>query len=221
MNQVAGSFSIALISLLSLSPSLALAESAADTQPSVSNAELTAAAVEAKQMVPAQALLVKSLNADKVKPGDAFQAKLSDTIHLKNGTELPHGTVLTGVVTTDQMRRQGTSTLALKFTEARLKDGKNIPIDATIIDITPPSYDNSDFDLDAGNPNWNAATLQVDQLNAESGIDLHSLIAGKNSGVFVSKKKDDVRLAQASILTLAIAPQQNQPETASSTGSAL
>jgi hypothetical protein len=45
--------------------------------------------------------------------------------------------------------------------------------------------------------------LQIDQVNALSGIDLHSRIGGQNSGVFLSRK-DNVTIAQGVELALAI-----------------
>ena len=53
---------------------------------------------------------------------------------------------------------------------------------------------------------WSAKTLQLDQENVVSGVDLHSKISSQNSGVFVSTKKDDVKLKAGSEIQFAIAP---------------
>jgi hypothetical protein len=159
---------------------------------------------EATMMVPAEANLSKALDAKKLQPGKQFSAKLADTVHLKNGPKLPRGTELIGTVGTDDMQLNGNSKLALRITEAKLKDGKTIPIKATIVGIAPsgtPEYSDS-------NP-WTSATLQVDQVGAMKDVDLHSRIAGNNSGVFVTTTKDDVKLGSGSEIMLAIAPQEN------------
>ena len=165
----------------------------------------TAAQQEAMQMVPAEAVLKDRIDARKLDPGAKFQAALSGKVRLKSGAELPRGTELIGKVVRDKMQADGTSTLALRFTRARLKDGKVIPIKATIVGVTSPA----DFDVswDASPAvYWSDKTLRVDQVNVESGINLHSAIASANSGVFVTTKKDDVKLPEGARLLLAIGP---------------
>ncbi|MGB7264229.1 MAG: hypothetical protein WBC92_01870 [Terracidiphilus sp.] len=159
-------------------------------------------------MVPAQAVLAQAIDAKKMQPGQQFQAKLSDTVHLKNGVELPKGTELIGKVATDKMGVDGRSTLALRFTKADLKNGKVLPIEATIIGIAPPEYGSAWDGSDGQAPpnTWNGKTLQIDEIGALSGVDLHSAIAAQNSGVFVSSKKDNMKFSNQTQLSLAIAP---------------
>ena len=84
-------------------------------------------------MKPASALLVKTLDASKDQSGETVDAKLAGKVTLTNGTELPKGTMLLGKVTADDMQQQGMSKLALRFDQARLKDGTTVPIRATIV----------------------------------------------------------------------------------------
>ena len=49
--------------------------------------------------------------------------------------------------------------------------------------------------------------MQVDQHDALDGVDLQSRIADSNSGNFVSKKKDEIRLSTETLFDLAIAAQ--------------
>lgn len=160
---------------------------------------------EASRMVSAQASLLSALDGRKIKPGALFRARLSHTVYLKNGPELSGGTVLWGKVTTDKMGVDGRSRLVLRFTRAELGNGKTIPIHATIMGISAPQsgyYEDSSYQMPLA---WNGKTLQMDEIGAVSGhVDLHSKIASWNSGVFVAKK-DDVKLARGSQLTLAIA----------------
>jgi hypothetical protein len=169
----------------------------------------TAGSNEAAQMVPVNALLSRALDARKDHPGSLIQAKLMHSAHLSNGIELPSGTILMGSVVQDDLQQKGTSKLALRFDQARLKDGKVVPIHAMIVSILGPTYDET-YLSDAPNL-WTASTLQVDQLNVVPGVDLHSQIGSQNSGVFVTTKKDDVKLSRGSEVQLALGPAGTQP----------
>ena len=109
------------------------------------------------------------------------------------------------------MNQSGTSKLALRFTEAKLKNGQSVPIKATIVGIAPPVNETADnIPVDAGDQvsnSWNDGTLIVDQIDALNGVDLHSRISSTNSGVFVSTKKDNMKLEHGSEFLLAIAQQ--------------
>jgi hypothetical protein len=166
----------------------------------------TQASSVAAQFVPAQAVLEKDLDARKTQAGQQFRATLTSATRLKNGMELPRGTELVGTVATDNTDSNGGSTLALQFTQAQLKGGKTIPIEATIVGVAPPA-DSTSWDGTAGQapPDpWNGSALQVDQIGVLHHVDLHSRIAGENSGVFVSKKKEDMKFAAKSQIALAI-----------------
>ena len=163
---------------------------------------------EAERMVPANAELLHNLDAKDMHPGYMFKAKLSKDVTLDNGTKLPAGTVLVGRVESDDMQMHGMSKLALRFNQAELKDGKVIPVKATIVGVFRPETENGQgYPVAAGNqmPNsWTDGTLQVDQINVIPGVDLHSSIRSKNSGVFVSKTKDNVKLGSGSEMQLAL-----------------
>jgi hypothetical protein len=172
---------------------------------------------EAAQMVSGQAHLLKTLDGKKTQAGRQFEAVVDHTIHLKDGTELPHGTVLIGRVAKDQMDPAGPSQLALRFTEAKLRDGKTVPIRAMIAGTTGPSSYAGYMAENTAPPSWSRGILQVDEEGALGDVDLHSRIAGANSGTFVSTKKDDVKLRAGSQFSLAITAQSN-PNMASMKG---
>lgn len=178
-------------------------------QPSSSQMRTVAASTDmmegaAATMVPAEADLRRNIDARKVQPGSDFSAVLTQSARLKNGSDLPRGTTLIGQVEQDKSQPDGGTVLALRFTSARLKDGQQIPIRATIVNVAPPVASDS-YGADSGQmaSPWDGKTLQFDQIGVESGAELHSRIAGGNSGTFVSSKKD-VRLVNGSQLTLAI-----------------
>ncbi|MDE3199947.1 MAG: hypothetical protein KGN79_03410 [Acidobacteriota bacterium] len=202
------SLSIA-VACLFLSPALIQAKAVNSATSSSSAVPPVMGTREASMMVPANASLLTEINAQKVQPGHVFRARLTDTVHLKNGQKLPNGTLLWGKVTSDKMQPDGRPTLALKFVRAQLKNGKQIPIHVAIMGIGgAPSYG---FSNSASAPiPWNGKTLQLDQVGAISGVDLHSKIAGANSGVFVAKKNDHVKLPRGSQLALAIAEQSKK-----------
>ncbi len=191
----------AAISALSM-PVLAQSASGPASQSMLASAS-SAGASEAAQMVPAIAELQHTLDADKDHLDSTFEAELSHKVTLSNGTVLPSRTVLIGKVTRDDMQPSGKSEFALRFDQAQLKNGKTVPIKATIVDITRPTSDSDQFIA----PNdWTSQTLTVEQLDAVSGVDLHSEIASDDSAVFVSTKKHDVKLPAGSGLNLAIGP---------------
>ena len=164
-------------------------------------------------MVPGAIELRKALDSRTVRPGQTFQARLDQTVHLKNGPELKSGTILLGEVTADKTQN-GKDRLSLRFTEARLKGGKTVPIKATVIEVAPPAF-NASANLANDSGLWNPQTLRVDQLGVLRDVDMHSNIASRNSVTFVSEDNHDVKLASQSQMFVAIAP---QPAAQSSSG---
>lgn len=203
------SLSVTAAALVCFAPQFCAAQSTPQaTSPasmSSNDSSQSAGAAEAAQMVPAEAQLTRTLDAKHDQPGSAFEAKLDGTVHLKNGTELPHGTVLEGTVTTDKMRSNGTSRLSLQFNEAKLKDGKTIPIEATIVGISGPTETDDSYSSLNGPIPWNGTSLKYDNVGVMSHVDLHSTIGGSNSGTLVATSgKSDMKLSTGSRLSLAL-----------------
>jgi uncharacterized lipoprotein YbaY len=191
----------AVISALSM-PVLAQSASGPGSQTMQASAD-SSGANEAARLVPATATLPHSLDADKDHLDSTIEAELDHKVTLSDGTVLPSHTVLNGKITRDDMQAAGKSEFALRFDQAQLKDGKTVPIKATIVDIRHPSSDTEDY---AESNDWTNQTLSVQQLNVVSGVDLHSEIAGNDSAVFVSTKKHGVKVPAGSELKLAIGP---------------
>jgi|SRR5579883_314236 hypothetical protein len=91
------------------------------------------------QMAPARATLDHTLDAKKAKQGDAVTAKLQQDVKIPDAPELPKNTVLMGHV--DQVQpseHKSDSVIQVTFDKAQLKNGQQLPIKATIVQIAPP-----------------------------------------------------------------------------------
>ncbi|HUA91981.1 MAG TPA: hypothetical protein VL991_05405 [Terracidiphilus sp.] len=199
-------FLIALAGLVLFAPGFARASNAGTADKAAADSY---DASTAAQMVSGQVRLAKTLDARKAQTGQQFEAVVDGAIHLKDGTELPHGTVLIGTVVADQMHSSGTSRLVLRFTEAKLKDGKVVPVRAMIAGVAAPGDYNDYASDNTAPPVWSQGAQQIDQIGALHDVDLHSRIAGADSGVFVTTK-NDIKLAAGSQFSLAIAGSANQ-----------
>ena len=178
--------------------------------PEKSSAAASMVQGDAARMVTAQAGVEKLIDARKVQADQKVQIVLSDKVQLKNGPELPRGTVLIGTASVGDAQSGGMSKLALRFTQAQLKGGKTIPIKATIVGIFPASsMERSDRDI------WNAKSLKTDQAGVVPGLALHSNIEDNDSGVFVSTKGDAVKLSPGNWMALAIEAAPDAPQESS------
>ena len=193
----------ATISLSAAVLSLAFLSGSAQAQGNNSS-NLASEQAEAQQMVPAQATFDKSFDAKKAQQGQQFEVTLNQNVKLKDGEELPHGTVLEGKVVTDNVQSSSGSKLVLRFAQAHLKDGKTIPIRATITGV----YSQGSLDAEYGS-DWTPTQIDIEQEGAMHGVDLHSRIGAENSGTFEAKNKGDVKFDRGSALSLAIAPGQS------------
>ena len=93
------------------------------------------------QMVQAQAQLEKTLDTKKAKQGDPVTAKLEQNVQIPDAQAFPKNTVLEGHV--DQVQaseHKSDSTVTVTFDKAKLKDGKELPIKATVLAVSEPVY---------------------------------------------------------------------------------
>lgn len=201
---------VAALLALSFSARAQTSTQAASTSQNMNGTDSAQAA--ATQMVAAQGALLTNIDARKDQPGTKFQVQLVKSVRLKDGTELPSGTILLGQVVQDDMQVAGTSKLALQITEAQLKHGSAVPIKATIVGMVGPmSEDYAGRPVMPGkqeNNTWTGETMGVDQVDAIANADLHSKISSMNSGVLVSNK-EDVKVKKDSEIELAIAGVQD------------
>jgi hypothetical protein len=172
----------------------------------------TDASQEASKMVPAKVVFLSTIDSAKSTSGTQVKVKLQGKVSLENGPVLPSGTVLVGQIV-DDATQSGKAKLALRFTEADLKNGQIVPIKATIFDVHTDTTENAvgSYNVSGMSLGWDKGTLGVNQSDAMPGIDLHSKIDSPNSGVFVSSKKD-IKFSPAVQLELAIAPRSGSAE---------
>jgi len=74
--------------------------------------------------------------------------------------------------------------------------------------VTPPST--AYFGGTVAPEPWDGKTVSINEPGVISGFDFHGNINANNSGVFVSKKKDDLKLSRGSLFSLAIAEKNAQ-----------
>jgi hypothetical protein len=155
-------------------------------------------------MVPAEAKLVEPLDQKKAQVGQTLHATLSEKVQLKNGTELPKGTLLVGTVAANEQNPAGGSKIVLRFTAAQLKDGKIVPVKVTIVGVDAPG-DEADPLMNA----WSQKAGAIELRNVFAGVNFQSDTASNDSGSFVSSGKTQVKLLKGSEFSLAIGAQQD------------
>ncbi len=218
-------FSLAALSIALLVPAGLQAQTGQVGASMPSQTSNLPGAREAMRMVPARASLDGTLDARKLSAGAQVRATLAHKVTLQDGPELPFGTMLLGRVTSNSTSPDGSRHLALRFNQAVLKSGETIPIKATITRVYTPgdiaqadSQDYSDYPAQQLPNNWTDNTLAITQIGVASGVTLHSRIAGHNSVVLTSDKKD-IKIPSGSELALAIAAQPPyQPAGSSAVG---
>jgi hypothetical protein len=84
--------------------------------------------------------LAKSLNSRKLKAGDPVVAKTTAELRTANGMVIPRGSKVLGHVTEATSRAKGSaqSTLGISFDKIALKQGKELPLKASIQAVGPP-----------------------------------------------------------------------------------
>jgi len=94
-------------------------------------------AASAQSLVGVNAKLDRTLDSKSAANGQAVVAKLDGAVTTSDGTKLPKGTELIGKVADVKNGNGSAVSLSLVFTSAKLKDGREIPIKATIVSAYP------------------------------------------------------------------------------------
>jgi len=84
--------------------------------------------------------LSKSLDSRKLKQGDPVEAKTSEQWRAPDGTLVPPGSKVMGHITESSARAKGApqSQLGIAFDEIAMKDGRTLPLKASIQAVGPP-----------------------------------------------------------------------------------
>lgn len=162
----------------------------------------------AMRMVPAQVEVIKTIDAKKAQAGQEFELQLTSKVKLQSGQELPKGSVLVGTIITSELNSNGNSKLVLRIKQARLKDGKTIPVQAVITG----AYSQDSLNARYGNSGWAPGQVNVQQNGTLGSLNLSSQVGSGDSGTFQTKK-DNVKLDRGSALSLAIAPGEGSTST--------
>ncbi|MFZ0517246.1 MAG: hypothetical protein WBF45_10580 [Acidobacteriaceae bacterium] len=171
-------------------------------------------------LVSANAELTRALNSKSTHQGQSVTAKLTSNVKADGQTELPKGTLLMGKVAQVQNANSNgnQSQISIVFNQARLSNGREVPIKATLLAAYPPlqtgvAESTSSYMVVQPNHIPNDQRVQQDP-GTLSNIMMKSAVQSNVSGVFLSKKHN-INLHQGTRLQLAIAPESNSMSTAS------
>jgi len=165
------------------------------------------------QLAGATARLDHTLDTKTAKQGERVEAKLADTVKAANGTMLPRGTQLLGTITAvAPYQNDNPSRISLRFDQARMQNGKTLPVKVTVIGAYPGNenqlaiYDQQTM---GSAPRHVPAQDQfTQQPGTLSHVTMTSRVSGHNSATF-SDNKGDVKLEAGTFLQVGIAPRQN------------
>ncbi len=127
-----------------LTASLCLAQSVSTAQPTqtpeqTSSSQMTTPASSAKGHGVMPVELTKSLDSKKLKEGDVVTGRIAANVHMKDGTDIPQGSKVTGHVTEAKARSKGDSQSALGiiFDKISLPGDREMAIKGEIQAVAP------------------------------------------------------------------------------------
>jgi hypothetical protein len=132
------------------------------------------------------ATLERSVDARRAKPGDDVVAKTNETFTTENGTTIPRGTKLMGRVTEARPHTRGegaaqsASRLGIVFDRAVLKDGREVPMQATIQAVAAAQ---SNAQSELGSASHDAGAFGAARAAGGAGGGLGGAIGGLGGGV--------------------------------------
>lgn len=151
-------------------------------------------------------VLNRTLESKSATVGEPVTATLKGSVKA-DGLDLPKGTELTGkVAEVKAAENGGDATVSLVFTTAKLKDGKEVPVKATVIAAFPRSASDG---VNGSGVIMGAAPQQVpsdgvyqQEPGALSHVGLKSAVKDSDSGTFTSSK--DFKLPAGTFLQLGV-----------------
>jgi hypothetical protein len=168
-------------------------------------------------LVSASAQLVRGLNTKSAHIGQVVMAKLTSGVEANGQTELPSGTMLMGKVAQVQNSKGNETQISVVFNEARLSNGSQVPIKATLLAAYPPVVTGITDDTSSQmivQPRHIRSDQTIQQNTGALGnVMLKSAVQSEVSGVFLSKDHN-FNLDRGTRLQLAIAPETKSGSTA-------
>ncbi len=165
------------------------------------------------KLVSVNATLEHSLNSKDAAQGQTVKAKLTDSAKTENGMKLEKGTVLLGKVEQVQKSTDNSpAKLSVTFDQAKLKDGRTVPVKATLLAAYPPNGGNyypytASSGMTLGTKQQSVSPdRKVDQEPGALGnVSMHSAVQSDTSGTFTSKD-GNINLRKGTQLQIAVAP---------------
>ena len=176
-----------------------------------------AQAAPENMLLSADALLIQNIDSKNVAQGQAIMAKLTSNVKEAGQAELPKGTLLVGQVEqVEASNHDGPSKLSIVFNQARLRDGRTIPVKVTLLSAYPasdgPYYGETGALPDIVEANIISEHKSVDQEPGTLGhVAMHSAVKDNVSAEFTSKDHN-VNLKRGTHLQIAIAPEAAQSQ---------
>lgn len=162
------------------------------------------------QLVGVNARLDHSLDSSSVQQGQKIEARLDGTVKTASGIKLDKGAQLCGTVTqVERSSNGGPSSMTVAFTTVQSKDGKQMPVKATLLAAFPSSAESgASYGVSTmpPPPRHVSSDEKIDQESGTIGnVSLHSRVQGENSGTF-AKKDGNLKLAAGTYFQVGIAP---------------
>lgn len=150
------------------------------------------------------AVLTHALDTKSAGPGQIVSVKLTTSIRANGGVELPRGTELLGKVeSVSAAKDHGPARITLTFNQAHLKDGKTLPVKATLVSF-------SSADQAAELPQSVNTDGVFDEPSGGIGdTTMHSEVKAANSGTLASQR-GDVKLPEGTKFLVAVDVTANQ-----------
>ena len=155
------------------------------------------------QMVNFVANVDKTVDTKKAKAGDPFNAKVMTAGKLDDGTDVPVGSMLEGHIdSVTPSENKGDSVLTVTIDKLAIKNGKEVPVKATITRVESTSQDSGDDKGYSDPSSYRVASIPstkpsgMNDPNAPKGphavpdLTLKSSAHDANSGTFTYAKKN-------------------------------
>ena len=163
----------------------------------------------AQSLVGVNTRLDRTLDSKSAAVGQVVTAKLDGTVTTADGTKLPRGTELVGKIAEVKNANGSPVSVSLLFTSAKLKDGKEVPVKATVLAAFPEA---DPVGVSLGDVATQQAPEKVagdgsfnQQPGALSHVALTSAVKSPDSGTF-SSTAGNFKLYAGTFLQVGIAP---------------